>query len=145
MASGPLLPQANRDRARSAPVYCLEAEGMTMQLTLSRKCTAMTSALASMVAMVFSLSSGSVLAQEEEQLEEITVTGSRIARDPNLSGARPMPVDAPVMRMVLMGSHAPCVGSADQDSPCLSILDCRVHFTPDDPHRSAGRRLGAPL
>ena len=47
------------------------------------------SVLGSLVALVFGASSGSVLAQEE-QLEEITVTGSRIARDPNLSGALPV-------------------------------------------------------
>ena len=39
--------------------------------------------------LVFSLTSGSVMAQEQ-QIEEITVTGSRIARDPNLSGALPV-------------------------------------------------------
>jgi len=43
----------------------------------------------SLAALVLSLASGSVMAQEEE-LEEITVTGSRIARDPNLSGALPV-------------------------------------------------------
>ena len=61
-----------------------------MQFTLSRKCTALASALATAATMVLSLASGSALAQEEEQIEEITVTGSRIARDPNLTGALPV-------------------------------------------------------
>jgi iron complex outermembrane recepter protein len=41
---------------------------------------------------IFSLGlfSGNVLAQEDQQIEEITVTGSRIARDANLSGALPV-------------------------------------------------------
>lgn len=41
-------------------------------------------------ALGMSLFSGTVSAQEEEQLEEITVTGSRIARDSNLTGALPV-------------------------------------------------------
>jgi len=40
--------------------------------------------LASVAACGLNLGSGSALAQEQEELEEITVTGSRIARDPNL-------------------------------------------------------------
>ena len=47
------------------------------------------SVLGSLGALILSLGSGVVLAQEE-QLEEITVTGSRIARDANLTGALPV-------------------------------------------------------
>jgi outer membrane receptor protein involved in Fe transport len=49
------------------------------------------SVFGTLAALVMSLASGSAVAQEQEEtLEEITVTGSRIARDPNLSGALPV-------------------------------------------------------
>ena len=60
-----------------------------MRFALSRKCVTTGTMFGSLAALVLSLTSGSVMAQEEE-LEEITVTGSRIARDPNLSGALPV-------------------------------------------------------
>ena len=60
-----------------------------MQSTLSSRCMTKVSVLGGLVALVFGLTSGSALAQEES-LEEITVTGSRIARDANLSGALPV-------------------------------------------------------
>ncbi len=60
-----------------------------MLSTLSKKCMTKVSVLGSFTALILSLTTGSALAQEE-QLEEITVTGSRIARDPNLSGALPV-------------------------------------------------------
>ena len=41
-------------------------------------------ALAGTTALYLSLGTGSAFAQDDEDLEEITVTGSRIARDPNL-------------------------------------------------------------
>jgi len=47
------------------------------------------SVLGSLSVLACSFAAGTVLAQEE-QLEEITVTGSRIARDPNLTGALPV-------------------------------------------------------
>ena len=47
------------------------------------------SVVGGLVALVLSLTSGSALAQEES-LEEITVTGSRISRDANLTGALPV-------------------------------------------------------
>jgi outer membrane receptor protein involved in Fe transport len=61
-----------------------------MHFSLRRKFMTQTSVLGSLAALLLSLTSGSVLAQEEEELEEITVTGSRIARDSNLSGALPV-------------------------------------------------------
>ena len=60
-----------------------------MQTALIRKRSTYAILLASVAAFGLSLSAGSVFAQEEE-LEEITVTGSRIARDPNLTGAVPI-------------------------------------------------------
>ena len=60
-----------------------------MPLTLSRTCMTKVSVFGSFAALVLSLTTGSALAQEDE-LEEITVTGSRIARDPNLTGALPV-------------------------------------------------------
>ena len=60
-----------------------------MHFSLNRKFVTQTSVLGSLAALLLSLTSGSVLAQEEE-LEEITVTGSRIARDSNLTGALPV-------------------------------------------------------
>ena len=62
-----------------------------MRLTLSKKWMTHASVFGSLAALVMSLASGSAVAQEQEEtLEEITVTGSRIARDPNLSGALPV-------------------------------------------------------
>jgi outer membrane receptor protein involved in Fe transport len=47
--------------------------------------------LGSIAAGALTLGAGSALAQEEDEtLEEIVVTGSRIARDPNLTGALPI-------------------------------------------------------
>ncbi len=60
-----------------------------MLFALNRKCMTAGTAFGTLAALVLSLSAGSVMAQEEV-LEEITVTGSRIARDPNLSGALPV-------------------------------------------------------
>ena len=60
-----------------------------MLSTLSKKCMTKVSVLGSFTALILSLTAGSAMAQDE-QLEEITVTGSRIARDPNLSGALPV-------------------------------------------------------
>lgn len=54
-----------------------------MQSALMRKRSTHTILLASVAACGLGFGAGSVFAQEEE-LEEITVTGSRIARDPNL-------------------------------------------------------------
>ena len=62
-----------------------------MQTALIRKCSTHVIVLGSIAALGLSLSAGSVFAQEEDEtLEEIIVTGSRIARDPNLSGALPI-------------------------------------------------------
>jgi outer membrane receptor protein involved in Fe transport len=61
-----------------------------MRLTLIKKWLTHVSAFGGLATLVMSLTSGSAAAQEEEALEEITVTGSRIARDPNLSGALPV-------------------------------------------------------
>ena len=47
------------------------------------------SVLGSFAALAFGFAAGSVMAQDD-QLEEITVTGSRISRDPNLTGALPV-------------------------------------------------------
>jgi outer membrane cobalamin receptor len=46
--------------------------------------------LGGLVTLSLSLFSGTVSAQEEQELEEITVTGSRIARDANLSSVLPI-------------------------------------------------------
>ena len=56
---------------------------------LDKECMTKVSVFGTIATLVFSLTSGSVMAQEQ-QIEEITVTGSRIARDPNLSGALPV-------------------------------------------------------
>ena len=61
-----------------------------MRLTLIKRWLTHVSAFSGFAALVMSLTSGSAVAQEDEPLEEITVTGSRIARDPNLSGALPV-------------------------------------------------------
>lgn len=60
-----------------------------MHITLGQKCLRHAAALTGLVAMAFSVATGTALAQDEE-LEEITVTGTRIARDANLSGALPV-------------------------------------------------------
>ncbi|MDH5344789.1 MAG: TonB-dependent receptor, partial [Gammaproteobacteria bacterium] len=61
-----------------------------MHITLIRQCIGKASVFGGLAAMVLCLATtGTVLAQEEA-LEEITVTGSRIARDPNLTGALPV-------------------------------------------------------
>ena len=56
---------------------------------LDKECMTKVSVFGAIATLVLSLTSGSVMAQEQ-QIEEITVTGSRIARDPNLSGALPV-------------------------------------------------------
>ena len=62
-----------------------------MQTAVTRNYSRCAIVLGSVAAFCLSLSAGSALAQEEtETLEEIVVTGSRIARDPNLSGALPI-------------------------------------------------------
>ena len=62
-----------------------------MQTALIRKYSNRAIVLGSIAALGLSLSAGSAFAQEEEQtVEEIVVTGSRIARDPNLTGALPI-------------------------------------------------------
>ncbi|MDE0755571.1 MAG: Plug domain-containing protein, partial [Woeseiaceae bacterium] len=61
-----------------------------MQFTLLRKCTSQVLKLGGAAALSMSLFSNAALAQEEGQIEQITVTGSRIARDPNLSGSLPV-------------------------------------------------------
>ena len=48
---------------------------------LDKECMTKVSGFGTIATLVFSLTSGSVMAQEQ-QIEEITVTGSRIARDP---------------------------------------------------------------
>ena len=53
------------------------------------KCITRTSVIGGFATLLISLTSGLAMAQED-QLEEITVTGSRIARDPNLSSALPV-------------------------------------------------------
>ena len=60
-----------------------------MHITLGKKCFTQTATLTGLIALAFSFITGSAVAQEQE-LEEITVTGSRIARDANLSGALPV-------------------------------------------------------
>ncbi len=60
-----------------------------MRIALIKRCMTWTSMCGGLAALVLSLTSGTVLAQDNE-IEEITVTGSRIARDPNLSGALPV-------------------------------------------------------
>jgi len=63
--------------------------GKTMQSTVCSKW--LTYALTfGVAAAVLSLYSGTVSAQQNENIEEITVTGSRIARDANLTGALPV-------------------------------------------------------
>ena len=71
-----------------------------MHKTPGGKCLGKATVAGSIAAFVLGLTAtGSVLAQEE-QLEEITVTGSRIARDPNLTGALPVQsVDAEQIQM----------------------------------------------
>lgn len=59
-----------------------------MHMTL-KTCWTRAAALSGLTVAALGLVTGSALAQEQE-LEEITVTGSRIARDPNLSGALPV-------------------------------------------------------
>lgn len=62
-----------------------------MQTALIRKYSVPAAWLACVTAFGLSLGSGTALAQEvDATLEEIVVTGSRIARDPNLSGALPV-------------------------------------------------------
>lgn len=61
-----------------------------MHITLGKKCFTQTAVLTGLVVLAFSFSISSAVAQEEEVLEEIMVTGSRIARDANLSGALPV-------------------------------------------------------
>ena len=61
-----------------------------MQFTLLKKCTSQVLTLGGAAALSMSLFSNAALAQEEGQIEQITVTGSRIARDPNLSGSLPV-------------------------------------------------------
>ena len=61
-----------------------------MQPTNRGKCASLCGGV---MALAFTMSSPGVLAQQDvvgEPLEEITVTGSRIARDPNLTGALPV-------------------------------------------------------
>ncbi len=60
-----------------------------MQSTISRKCVTQAAKLGVFATLGLSLFSGAALAQQEE-IEEITVTGSRIARDSNLTGALPV-------------------------------------------------------
>ena len=60
-----------------------------MQSALIRKCSTHIILLGSFVVIGLSLGTGSAFAQEGE-VEEIIVTGSRIARDPNLTGALPI-------------------------------------------------------
>jgi len=54
-----------------------------MHIALNKKCFTRAMVLAGTTALSLGLTTGSAFAQEEE-VEEITVTGSRIARDPNL-------------------------------------------------------------
>lgn len=60
-----------------------------MQSALIRKRSTHAILFASVAAIGLGLSAGSLFAQEQE-VEEITVTGSRIARDPNLGAAVPV-------------------------------------------------------
>ena len=57
-----------------------------MHITLIRKSFAQALVLAGTTVFCLSLGTGSALAQDED-VEEITVTGSRIARDPNLGSS----------------------------------------------------------
>ena len=61
-----------------------------MQTALIRKCSTHAIILGSFAVIGLSLGAGSAFAQEEEVIEEIHVTGSRLARDPNLTGALPV-------------------------------------------------------
>ncbi len=62
-----------------------------MQTALIRKYSNHAIVLNSIAAIGLSLGAGTSFAQDQaEELEEIIVTGSRIARDPNLSGALPV-------------------------------------------------------
>ena len=58
--------------------------GISMIIALNRKCFTQALVLAGTTALSLSLGIGSVFAQEEDELEEVIVAGSRIARDPNL-------------------------------------------------------------
>jgi iron complex outermembrane receptor protein len=60
-----------------------------MSITLNTRLFTQAMLLAGTTALCLGLSTGSAFAQEEV-IEEIHVTGSRIARDPNLSGALPV-------------------------------------------------------
>ena len=57
-----------------------------MVIALNRKCFTQALVLAGTTALCLGLGTGSAFAQEDE-LEEIIVTGSRIARDPNLGAS----------------------------------------------------------
>ncbi len=61
-----------------------------MQMTLICRGIARLSVTGSLAALISSMFATGAFAQQEQQLEEITVTGSRIARDANLSGALPV-------------------------------------------------------
>lgn len=63
---------------------------MTVEPTFSRKCISLALRLGGLATLSLSLFSGVSVAQEDDTIEEIRVTGSRIARDPNLSGALPV-------------------------------------------------------
>jgi len=60
-----------------------------MHMTLARQCIGKAFA-GSLAALVLCLATTTTVMAQQEQLEEITVTGSRIARDPNLTGALPV-------------------------------------------------------
>ena len=61
-----------------------------MRYTFGKHLVTQSTIISILVASGLSLFSGIVPAQEEEPVEEITVTGSRISRDANLSGALPV-------------------------------------------------------
>ncbi|MBT6208402.1 MAG: TonB-dependent receptor [Woeseia sp.] len=61
-----------------------------MQFALINRCTRQALRFGGLAALNLCLFSGVSVAQEEDAIEEIRVTGSRIARDPNLSGSLPV-------------------------------------------------------
>jgi len=61
-----------------------------MQFSRTSKCIVQAAAVGGLATLSLSLFAGTVFAQETQEIEEITVTGSRIARDANLSGALPV-------------------------------------------------------
>ena len=82
-----MLLQTNIDDRRGRTFVLLILGDITMQTALIRTCSPHAILLGSFAVIGLSLGTGSAFAQEEEVIEEIVVTGSRIARDPNLGSS----------------------------------------------------------